>query len=219
LRFRVHPNARLAGLYDRSLLLAVVLLAEAQPGLLHPQEQFPQRRGFGTGRTPPAHSRSLQATSKEQIPSAVVRDRSATRLPNDQAFRSTIPALPRNRNIARERKDIIHRGQAADAAQLAFGTFEQDGNHRRRSNSDERISLRLGLMDGAENVRSARSRGLSALSLRCASYGPRQIAANLGEPPASASCTDVGLLRLSPEDILAYLPERRKSHLQMGPSA
>jgi hypothetical protein len=55
--------------------------------------------------------------------------------------------------------------------------------------------------------------------LRCASYGPRQIAGNLGEPPASASCTDVGLLRLSPENILAYLPERRKSHLQMGPGS
>jgi hypothetical protein len=129
LRFRVHPQARLPGLNDRRPLLAAALHAKAKPRLLHAQEQFSQRRVFGVRRTQPACSRGLQEAPIGQIPSAIMRDWSGTRFLNDEAFRTTIPALPTNRDIACERKDIIHQSQAADAADLALGAFEQDGDH------------------------------------------------------------------------------------------
>ena len=110
-------------------MLAPALHAEAKPRLLHAQEQFTQRRVFGVRRTQPACSRGLQEAPIGQIPSAIMRDWSGTRFLNDEAFRTTIPALPTNRDIACERKDIIHQSQAADAADLALGAFEQDGDH------------------------------------------------------------------------------------------
>jgi hypothetical protein len=85
-----------------------------------------------------------------------MRDWSGTRFFNDEAFRTTIPALPTNRDIACERKDIIHQSQAADTADLALGAFEQNGDHMpalRTSNSDKRFSLR----QSQSNARPART--------------------------------------------------------------
>ena len=129
LRFRVSPQARLSGLNDRRPLLAPALHAEAKPRLLHAQEQFTQRRVFGVRRTQPACGRALHAAPIRQIPTAILRGCSGTGFLNDEAFRTATPASPTNRDIVCERKDIIHQSQAADAADLALGAFEQDGDH------------------------------------------------------------------------------------------
>jgi hypothetical protein len=129
LRSRVHPQTRLPGLNDHRPLLAAALHAKAQPRLLHAQEQFSQRRVFGVRSTQPACSRGPQEAPIGQIQSSVMRNWSGTRLLDDETVRTTTPALPTNRDLACKRKNIIHQCQAADAADLALGAFEQDGDH------------------------------------------------------------------------------------------
>ena len=155
LRFRVSPQARLSGLNDRRPLLAPALHAEAKPRLLHAQEQFTQRRVFGVRRTQPACGRALHAAPIRQIPTAILRGCSGTGFLNDEAFRTATPASPTNRDIVCERKDIIHQSQAADAADLALGTFEQDGDH----------SVRPTPTKGFRCARASRMRGRLELSL------------------------------------------------------
>jgi hypothetical protein len=120
-------------------------LGEAKPRLLHAQEQSSQRRVFGVHRTQLACGRALLAAPIGQIPSAILRGCWGSGLLNDEAFHAATPASPTNRDIVCERKDIIHQSQAADAADLALGTFEQNGDHMpalRPSNADKRFSLR-----------------------------------------------------------------------------